>query len=54
MRRGTQGANEGFLKKERKLKNLGIEYDEEALASGEYDDILIADKASCYDMIYYM
>jgi len=33
----------GLYKKRRKIEALGIEYDEEALASGEYDDLLIDD-----------
>lgn len=33
----------GLFKKRKKIESLGIEYDEEALASGEYDEILIPD-----------
>lgn len=31
----------GLYKKRKKIKSMGIEYDEEALAAGEYDEILI-------------
>ncbi len=31
----------GLYKKRKKIESLGIEYDEEALAIGEYDDILV-------------
>lgn len=31
----------GLYKKRRKIESLGIEYDEESLAAGEYDEILI-------------
>jgi hypothetical protein len=31
----------GLYKKRKKIENLGIGYDEEALASGEYDEFLI-------------
>ena len=33
----------GLYKKRMKIESMGIEYDEEALASGEYDDILFND-----------
>lgn len=33
----------GLFKKRKKIESLGIEYDEEALVSGEYDELLIAD-----------
>ncbi|MDP3609356.1 MAG: RhuM family protein [Methylophilus sp.] len=33
----------GLFKKRKKIESLGIEYNEEALASGEYDEILISD-----------
>lgn len=33
----------GLYKKRKKIENMGIEYDEDALISGEYDDILIDD-----------
>ncbi len=33
----------GLFKKRKKIESLGIEYEEEALASGEYDELLIAD-----------
>jgi hypothetical protein len=32
----------GYYKKRKKLENLGIEYDEEALTAGEYDELLIS------------
>lgn len=31
----------GLYKKRKKIKSLGIDYDEEALAAGEYDELLI-------------
>ena len=31
----------GLYKKRLKIEAMGIEYDEEALADGEYDDVLI-------------
>ncbi len=33
----------GLYKKRVKIESIGIEYDEEALAAGEYDDILISE-----------
>ncbi|MEJ0045942.1 MAG: hypothetical protein WDN04_07345 [Rhodospirillales bacterium] len=30
-----------FIRRGKKIESLGIEYDEEALAIGEYDDILV-------------
>ncbi len=33
----------GLYKKRKKIESLGHEYDEEALASGEYDYLLIED-----------
>tara|TARA_R110002094_G_scaffold5874_11_gene14871 strand:+ start:382 stop:633 length:252 start_codon:yes stop_codon:yes gene_type:complete len=30
-----------LFKKRKKIEAMGVEYDEEALAAGEYDDILI-------------
>ena len=31
----------GLYKKRKKIEELGLEYDEEALANGEYDELLI-------------
>jgi hypothetical protein len=36
----------GLYKKRKKIQSLGIEYDEEALAAGEYDELLVDDRDS--------